>query len=354
MIQATSFLLTPPLVLATDGSDCACMAQRFLAPIVNLLDQQLPNDDRPILNVLTVQPRSPGWRKTGLRSLTRRLSRVTPPHSDTSSVSILDNPPDSVVSSIEPLVQTVNAELPIGVVASFELRQGRPAIEILKYARTIQAGLIAIGQQSDNTHQKVFLGSVAATVARYAPCHVLIARSNRNKPATPSIWHHVLLVVDSSLAAKQAIALTQQLIPIGIQQITLLCVQPPLTTSYLYGPFTTPTPNWQFNRSLQAAQREQSDQLIQHACNTLQRPQLQIHPLIQTGEPGPLICQVAQQQQVDAILLGSNTLKHATPKNHRRQILRNVRLSPTADYVIHHAPCSVLLCRTRDAKTASK
>jgi nucleotide-binding universal stress UspA family protein len=352
MSQSTPLLLSPPLLLATDGSDSARMAQRILSPIAQLLDQQSTNYDRSILNVLTVQPRSPGWRKTGLRSLTRRLSRVSP--LEPRPITLLDTQVGGIDSSIEPLMQTVNAELPPGVAASFELRQGRPAIEILKYARTIHAGLIAIGQQADNSTQKFSLGAVSATVARYAPCHVLIARSNDIAPNEQPGWHHILLVVDSSLAAKQAIALTQQLVPIGIQKITLLCIQPPLTTSYLYGPFTSPTPNWHLSQSLQAAQKEQSEQLIQQACNALKRPHLQIHPLIQTGEPGPLICQVAQQQQVDIVLLGSNTLKHAVSTNHRRQLLRNVRLSPTADYVIHHAPCPVLLCRTHDRKLEAK
>jgi nucleotide-binding universal stress UspA family protein len=352
MIQPISSPITPPLLLAMDGSESAHMAQQLISPIAELLVKSTMTSDRPLLTVLTVQPRSPNWRQQGLRTLTRRLSRSPVARSEDSNIGVLDAQADST-QPLEELMQFVHAELPSGLTASFELRQGRPATEILKYARSIQAGLIAVGQQGVNGVKELLLGSVSSTIARYAPSHVLIARSADSTPITHPKWQHVLLVVDQSLAAKQAIAVAHQLAPIGISQITLLCVQTPLTPPHLYGPFTTPTPNWQLNRSLQEAQKEQSEQLIQQACASLNLPDLQINPLIQTGEPGPLICQVAQQQAIDLILLGSNTLKHAPQPNHR-QLLRNTRLSLTADYVIHHAPCPVLLCRTGATKPTEK
>jgi nucleotide-binding universal stress UspA family protein len=133
-----------------------------------------------------------------------------------------------------------------------------------------------------------------------------------------------------------------------------------LNANYLFGPFVTPTPSWQLSRSLQAVQKEQSEYLLQQAKKDLNLPQLDVQMLAQTGEPGPLICQVAQQQQSHLIIIGSDAtrrsllaplqnLRKAKPaaiKLENRRPLRNTRLSATEDYTIHHAPCPVLLCRT--------
>ncbi|HEY9847763.1 MAG TPA: universal stress protein, partial [Candidatus Caenarcaniphilales bacterium] len=119
------------------------------------------------------------------------------------------------------------------------------------------------------------------------------------------------------------------------QRVTILCVQPPLTTQYLFGPYATPTPGRQLMQSLQQAQKEQSEQLIHQAQAVLNLPGLTLQTFAQISEPGPLICQVAQQQGVNLILLSSD----------RRAPLGNIRLGATGDYVIHHAPCPVLLCR---------
>jgi nucleotide-binding universal stress UspA family protein len=130
------------------------------------------------------------------------------------------------------------------------------------------------------------------------------------------------------------------LIPAGIQRVTILCAQTPLNPHYLFGPFATPTPNWQLTQSLQQAQKEQSEQIIQKAQEKLAGANLAVTTLIQTGEPGPIICQIAQQQQADVIILGSD----------RHPAFRNIRLTATGDYVLHHAPCPLLLCRTGRAE----
>ena len=167
----------------------------------------------------------------------------------------------------------------------------------------------------------------------------------------------MLLVVTGAQTTQSAIALTRQLLPIGIHRLTILCVQPPLTTHYLFGPFASPTPSWQLMQSLQEAQDAQSQQIIHHAQAAFEGCAVEIETLVQVGEPGALICQVAQQQQANIILLGSDGA--ATKRNKeeaskltsalRRSPFRTLRLSSTADYVIHHAPCPVLLCRTSPA-----
>ncbi|HEY9616341.1 MAG TPA: universal stress protein, partial [Microcoleaceae cyanobacterium] len=138
----------------------------------------------------------------------------------------------------------------------------------------------------------------------------------------------------------------------------------------LFGAFGSPTLSWQLNQSLQTAQKEQGEQLLRRAKSAFAGTNLDVQTRMQTGDPAPLICQVAQEQGANLIILGSDPTRRSllSPlqaplqalRSGRRQAadgepvksrrtLRNTRLSVTEDYVIHYAPCPVLLCRTPDA-----
>ena len=256
------------------------------------------------------------------------------------------------IPDLPPALAVLQAELESGqrqqtITTSLVAVQGRPATEILKQASQAQVGLIALGCHGTGGAREMLVGSVSAEIARYADSHVLIARSAEPEHPVQPNWRHVLLVVTGELTTQSAIALTRQLAPVGIQQVTVLCVQPPLTSHYLFGPFATPNPSWQLTQSLQAAQREQSDAILQQAQLALSDLDLELEMLVQTGEPGPLICQIAEQRQANLIIIGSDASAKrsksspATPIGRRRLL----RLTATADYVIHHANCPVLLSR---------
>ncbi|NBC65912.1 MAG: universal stress protein, partial [Bacteroidetes bacterium] len=51
------------------------------------------------------------------------------------------------------------------------------------------------------------------------------------------------------------------------------------------------------------------------------------------GEPGKLICQLAKQHEVDLIIVGRRG----------RRGMSEILLGSVSNYVIHHAPCHVLV-----------
>jgi nucleotide-binding universal stress UspA family protein len=53
---------------------------------------------------------------------------------------------------------------------------GLPVVEILRYASTHRIGLIAMGTHGHRHLKEIWLGSVAASVVRSAPCTVLVVR----------------------------------------------------------------------------------------------------------------------------------------------------------------------------------
>lgn len=439
MTQSYSPILHLPVLLATDGSPTAVLAQQLVMPLVQHLalrsPMQTPDaeleaepdahpETKTALIAVHVQPKPNRFRRPGRSPVTPEelapepsdmISSATslsatpdnleePPNSQTAAAALEPQPTttfstassgtptqaasDATVPS-EPATESAEAASPTeassgadsthtsargkgalppipdlppalavlqaelersshAVSTSLVAAQGRPATEILKQASQSQAGLIALGCHGTGGARELLVGSVSAEIARYAGSHVLIARSAEPEhPAQPN-WQHVLLVVTGELATQSAIALTRQLVPVGIRQLTVLCVQPPLTSHYLFGPFATPNPSWQLTQSLQAAQREQSEAILQQAKLALSDLDVELEMLVQTGEPGSLICQVAEQRQANLIIIGSDAnpkrSKSSSPAGSlgRRRLLR---LTATADYVIHHANCPVLLSR---------
>ncbi|MBF2026642.1 MAG: universal stress protein [Oscillatoriales cyanobacterium C42_A2020_001] len=376
MTQTLPPVLSPPLLLATDGSASARMAQALVRSIADLLRHQLgelPVSDSivehpSVLTVLTVQPRIS---KPGMR-LGKKPTKDLPKNQPKQATEVTDFPPASVLTlseeeqakaplTEEGLAELVKLDFPEDFPLTLQVRQGRPATEILNCARTIQAGLIAVGHRGIGGVRELLLGSVSTAIARYAPCSVLVVRTRSENPASISL-NHVLLVVDNSSAVQQAIAVTRQLAAAGIQQMTLLHIQPPLNVSYLVSPFVSRSPSWQLNQSLQDAQREQGELMLQRAQAAIALPDVAIQTRLQIGDPGPTICQVAQDLNINLIILGSDSVRRSLlsplqamrasrrnrPASDNTPILRNTRLSVTEDYVIHYAPCPVLLCRTSD------
>jgi nucleotide-binding universal stress UspA family protein len=338
--------LHPPLLLATDGSASARLAQQYLYPLAAVLTAPETTANWVTLHV---KPRLlPGGDKSGVSGGGSKLEKTEAEKSKSEKTESGENLPE--------WLPELAAEVPSQFKSQLLLRRGRPASEILYMAKQLGAGLIAVGDHGVETGLRdLLLGSVSNAVAQYANCHVLIARSRKPEPPTESEetsesvadpqnpWRHVLLVLDGSQSTPQAIALTRQLIPAGIEQVTLLSIQPPLTTQYLFGPFATPAPSWQLIQSLEEVQKEQSQQMLAQASTALQGEALQITSLSEIAEPGVTICQIAQQQQVNLVIIGSD----------RRVGLGQVRLGVTGSYLIHHAPCPVLLCRPSHGESGS-
>ena len=72
------------------------------------------------------------------------------------------------------------------------------------------------------------------------------------------------------------------------------------------------------------------DELAQEARG---RVGITVQTSVQSGQPGPLLCQLARDWKADLFVLGLT----------RRGQLVDCLLGSVTQYVVHHAPCSVLL-----------
>jgi nucleotide-binding universal stress UspA family protein len=74
-------------------------------------------------------------------------------------------------------VRMARRQCPAPVTGHFA--EGEPADEILKCARSLNADLVIVGTHDHVGLEKLLLGSIAAKVAKSAPCPVLIYRQKQ-------------------------------------------------------------------------------------------------------------------------------------------------------------------------------
>ena len=79
-------------------------------------------------------------------------------------------------ASQEALSRLPEAPAGDGLTVTREVRSGTPFVEIVRYARDVDADLIVIGTHGRSGLAHVLLGSTAEKVVRKAPCPVLTVR----------------------------------------------------------------------------------------------------------------------------------------------------------------------------------
>jgi len=134
------------ILFATDGSDSALQAQKLIASI------SWPAGTR--LLALHVLP-SLGLGMTTAADEERRRA--------------VDGTLDATTRALAGAGREVNSLAKVG----------RPASTIVDDAREIEADLVVVGSRGHGAVVSAVLGSVAAEVVDYAPCPVLVARSDR-------------------------------------------------------------------------------------------------------------------------------------------------------------------------------
>lgn len=65
--------------------------------------------------------------------------------------------------------------------------------------------------------------------------------------------------------------------------------------------------------------------------------------LLEKGEPGPTVCEVAARVGADVVVLGS----------HGHGWLQRVLIGSVSHHVLHHAPCAVLVMRLEDTEAGT-
>jgi nucleotide-binding universal stress UspA family protein len=82
------------------------------------------------------------------------------------------------------------------------------------------------------------------------------------------------------------------------------------------------------------------DSLLEQKQEAAEAIGVQARYLQPNGRPGLAICTIARESQVDLIVVGS----------HSRQGLSEMLLGSVSNYVVHHAPCPVMVIHHEDQR----
>ncbi len=184
--------------------------------------------------------------------------------------------------------------------------------------------LVVIGTRGRTGIARVLLGSVAEKVVRHAACSVLVARPRGDAKA----FERVLCPVDFSDSSKQAVELAAQLAAPRGAGITLFHA---IEIPAIYYDEALP-PDF-----LGDVEKQTTHLIEQWAADLRTKTSVPVTTELQTGGAGARILDRLDGATYDLVVVGS----------HGRTGLQRVLLGSTAEKVVRHAPCSVLVARAR-------
>ena len=234
-----------------------------------------------------------------------------------------------VHTRLEALAQreTRNAEKVTTVV-----RTGKPFHEIALAASESAADLIVIATHGYTGAQRVLLGSTAECVVRHAPCPVLTVRPPitlaRNRKTPRFRLRRILVPIDFSKLSQAAVPWATSLAAQFDAEIVLLHVVEKFPIDYLLG-------GELLNHTMVPLMKQSEADLEGMATGLSKSTGRNLSAVVREGKPFEEICRAAETLSVDLIVLTT----------HGYTGLKHVWLGSTAERVVRHAPCPVLVVR---------
>lgn len=238
---------------------------------------------------------------------------------------------------------------------SIELRRedihaikGRPFEEICRVARDGGINLIVMSTRGNTGLKHLALGSTAERVVRYSPCPVLVVHAVDNKKAAGATakartggvgFGKILVPIDFSECSMRGVAYAKALAEKFGSKLVLLhsvaiqyCV-----TSDEYARYDFPL----LMRQAEKAARNQMGDLVKKADWD---GVAEVESSLQIGHAGQQICARAIDHCADMIVIST----HGTTG------LKHLLMGSTAEYVVRHASCPVLVVPSNERPTLKR
>ena len=225
--------------------------------------------------------------------------------------------------------------------------KGRPFEEICRLARDIRIDLIIIATRGNTGFKHLTLGSTAERVVRYSPCPVLVMRGgDREKAGRGEFsrgglgFRKILVPIDFSECSMKGLLYAQDFANQFESKLILLN-----SVHFQYYVASDEYARYDLPRLTQYAEKAARKQMRDLVKKT-DWGGLQVETSLQTGHPGQQICDGARGCAADLII----TSTHGTTG------FKHVLLGSTAEYVVRHAHCPVLVVPSheRPALTSTK
>jgi nucleotide-binding universal stress UspA family protein len=212
-----------------------------------------------------------------------------------------------------------------GLTVTRELARGHAATEIVRAAST-NADLIVMGTLGRTGMAHLLLGSVAERTVREAHCPVLVVRPGDAPAALPRT---LLVPIDFSAGSDRAVEYARELlVALGGGQVVLV---------HAHDVEELPSLSPPHRESLAWALAKYAPKELEDVKAELGGSGLGCQVHIERGPPAPVICERARSERADWIVMGS----------HGRSGPSRWLIGSVAERVLRHAPCSVLVLRSR-------
>ena len=218
------------------------------------------------------------------------------------------------------------------VAVTFSVRTGKPFHEITTAAREDAPDLIIIATHGYTGAKRVLLGSTAERVVRHAPCPVLTIPNSstlkRGGKTPPLKITKILVPMDFSDLSKDALPWATFLAEQFKAEVVLLHVVEKFPIDYLMGRELT-------SHTIVPLMKETEADLQRVAADLTKSFGVKMSAVAREGRPYEEISEAAK-------LLGANLIVLTT---HGYTGLKHVWLGSTAERVVRHAVCPVLVVR---------
>ena len=221
------------------------------------------------------------------------------------------------------------------------IRTGKPFHEINTAARESTADLIVIATHGYTGAKRVLLGSTAERVVRHAPCSVLtvptqITQERAGKTPTLKV-KKILVPMDFSNLSKDALPWATFLAAQFKAEVVLLHVVEKFPIDYLMGRELT-------SHTIVPLMKQAETNLERATTDLAKAFDLKMSAVVRAGKPYAEICEAAKVLEADLIVLTT----------HGYTGLKHVWLGSTAERVVRHALCPVLVVRAKNPGAGDK
>jgi Universal stress protein UspA and related nucleotide-binding proteins len=219
---------------------------------------------------------------------------------------------------------------------------GRAFEEICRLAQDRGMNLIVMSTRGNTGLKHLALGSTAERIVRHSPCPVLVVRppgrgkkgGNNGKVVKPALtFEKILVPIDFSECSLKGLSYARALAQQFGSKLVLLnsvALQYYIAADE-YARYDLPL---FLEKAVQIARDKMRD-LVQ----STNWANLKVETSIEMGHAGQQICAAAKDHDIDVIVTAT----------HGRTGLKHVLIGSTAEYIVRHAPCSVLVVPNLDS-----
>jgi nucleotide-binding universal stress UspA family protein len=217
------------------------------------------------------------------------------------------------------------------------VKEGRPFEEICGLARKIQIDLIIIPTRGNTGLKHLALGSTAERVVRHSPCPVLVLKAgskaggNGKLPAASITFRKIIVPTDFSDCSTKGLSYVKNFAREFNSTLVLLH-----SVDLKYYVANVEYARYDLPLILQQVENAGQRQMRDLVKNT-DWEGVKVEPTIEIGHAGQQICDRAQDRRADLIVTAT----------HGRTGLKHVFIGSTAEFVVRHAHCPVLVVPTR-------